>query len=425
MAGISLDTSGSSTETDASTRLKKAVHRPESTGAARFLEKAFTLAFSGLVYPQIWEDPVVDMEALQLGAGKRLFTIASGGCNIMSYLTADPAEIVAVDLNPAHVALNRLKLAAAAHLPTYQLFYRFFGDAAHADNPRLYREILRDQLDADTRAYWDSRDWTLWPRIHRFRRGFYRYGLLGRTIMAGHLAADWYGVRLSRILEARNQDEQREIFDAEIGPLFDKATVRWLTRRKASLFGLGIPPAQYDALAESVDGGDGTPGHMADVLKSRLRKLLCDFPIEENYFAWQAVAKRYASGDGGPLPLYLQSEHFADVKARAGRVSVENASATDRLGQEGQAAFDAYLLLDAQDWMSDEQLTAIWSEVTRTARPGARVVFRTAAQPSILPGRVPSEILDRWRYDESVSQRSLTADRSAIYGGVHLYIFEG
>ena len=52
------------------------------------------------------------MEALRIGPGHRIVTIASGGCNALSYLIADPARIEAVDLNTAHVAFNRLKLAA-------------------------------------------------------------------------------------------------------------------------------------------------------------------------------------------------------------------------------------------------------------------------------------------------------------------------
>ena len=45
-------------------------------------------------------------------------------------------------------------------------------------------------------------------------------------------------------------------------------------------------------------------------------------------------------------------------------------------------SFDRYVLLDAQDWMSDAELTELWGEITRTARPGARVIFRTAAEPT-------------------------------------------
>ena len=48
------------------------------------LERLFSRLFLGLVYPQIWEDPVVDMAALQLGPDDNLVCIASGSCNMMS-----------------------------------------------------------------------------------------------------------------------------------------------------------------------------------------------------------------------------------------------------------------------------------------------------------------------------------------------------
>ena len=73
----------------------------------------FTLMFKGFVYNQIWEDPEVDMEALALQPHHQLITIASGGCNVLNYLAANPARIIAVDLNQNHVALTRLKLALA------------------------------------------------------------------------------------------------------------------------------------------------------------------------------------------------------------------------------------------------------------------------------------------------------------------------
>jgi len=51
---------------------------------------------------------------------------------------------------------------------------------------------------------------------------------------------------------------------------------------------------------------------------------------------------------------------------------------------------NAYVLLDAQDWMNDATLTELWRQIRRTARPGARVIFRTAADEPLLPGRVPT-----------------------------------
>ena len=72
--------------------LKAAVHRARPLSRAGVLERMFTFAFSKLVYPQIWEDPVVDMKALEIGPGHEVIAIASGGCNVLSYLTADPGR---------------------------------------------------------------------------------------------------------------------------------------------------------------------------------------------------------------------------------------------------------------------------------------------------------------------------------------------
>jgi hypothetical protein len=76
------------------------------TPSAARLERLFTLMFQGFVYNQIWEDPDVDLQALDLKPHHRLITIASGGCNVLNYLAADPAKIIAVDLNPNHIALT-------------------------------------------------------------------------------------------------------------------------------------------------------------------------------------------------------------------------------------------------------------------------------------------------------------------------------
>nr|MBP8671545.1 DUF3419 family protein [Sphingobium sp.] len=361
-------------------------------GASRkgLLERAFAFAFRGLVYAQIWEDPVVDMEALAITPDCHVVTIASGGCNVLSYLTANPRQISAVDLNTAHVALNKLKFAAVRHLPDYAHFRRFFGNADSSANIDAYRRHIRPHLDDISRRYWEGRDLSLRPRIGMFKRGAYRNGLLGSFIGAAHVLAKMYRVDLSTMLTARDMEHQRALFDEKLAPVFDRPFMRWLTSQPASLFGLGIPPAQYDALA-----GDET---MAHVLRRRLEKLACGHDLKENYFAWQAFGRGYGKAADAPLPPYLQQSHYKTVVQRVDRASIHHANMTDWLAQKADATVDRYVLLDAQDWMTDAQLTALWSEITRTARPGARVLFRTAAEPSLLPGRLPDPLLDRWDY---------------------------
>lgn len=397
-------------------RLKQAVRRSNRTLSVQgLLEYLFTLAFKGLVYPQIWEDPAVDMEALAITPKSRIVTIASGGCNVLSYLIADPAHITAVDLSLAHVALNRLKLTAVRRLPTWQAFYRFFGEADTDANVAAYWRFLEPHLDAQSRTYWEGRN--LWGRrrISNFSRNIYRCGLLGHFIGLGHLVARLHGVDLRQILNARSLAEQRAFFETSLAPLFDKPLVRWATGQRLSLYGLGIPPAQYAAL------GAGAP-HMAAVLRDRVERLSCGFSIDENYFAWQAFGRSYSNDESGPLPPYLKQEHFETIRARADRVDVLNRSFTEHLRSQPDQSLDRYVLLDAQDWMSDQQLNDLWQEITRTARPGARAIFRTAAEPTLLPGRVDDAVLGRWNYEAEQSHDLTQRDRSAIYGGFHLYV---
>lgn len=398
-----------------SAQIRTAVSETRRLTATSVLESVFARMFEGLVYPQIWEDPVADMAALGLAPDEHVICIASGGCNMMSYLTAGPGSVTAVDLSPAHVALGRLKLAAARALPDHAAFHDFFARADRRENVARYDELIAPVLDAESRAWWAGRGPLRRRRIEMFARGFYRHGALGRFIGTLHGITRLAGVDFRPLLGAESLEAQAAFFDARIAPLFEKRLVRGLAAQRASLFGLGIPPAQYDKLA-----ADGA-GSVLPVLRERTRRLMCDFPIRENYFAWQAFARHYDQRPGGALPPYLQAGQFETLREAAHRGSIVNRSLTDQLAGMLAGSLDAYVLLDAQDWMSDAQLNALWAEIDRTAAPGARVLFRTGGTPDILPGRVSPSILDRWHYDSEASATAFAADRSAIYGGVHLY----
>jgi S-adenosylmethionine-diacylglycerol 3-amino-3-carboxypropyl transferase len=397
-------------------KLKDALLQHAPLSPAGISERLFGLLFSGLVYAQIWEDPEVDMEAMDLAEGHRIVTIGSGGCNMLAYLSRRPASIDVVDLNPNHVALNRLKLSAFRHLPDHASVRRMLGEQAVSTNAQMYDRHIAPNLDGATRRYWETRSLSGRRRISVFNRNIYRTGLLGRFITIGHLIARSHGVRLEELAETRSLREQRMFFDSRIAPLFDKPLIRWLTRRKSSLFGLGIPPQQYDELASIAD--DGT---IAPVLRHRLEKLCCHFLLRDNYFAWQAFMRRYPKPEEGVLPTYLQEHNYPAIRQTADRVTVHHANFTELLAQKPAASIDRFVLLDAQDWMTERQLNELWTEITRTAAEGARVIFRTAAEESILTGKLAPSILEQWHYEAERSQALNARDRSAIYGGFHIY----
>lgn len=398
--------------------LQRAAHQRPATTRRGALERLFTLMFSGFVYNQIWEDPEVDLAALDLKPHHRLITIASGGCNVLNYLAAGPQRIIAVDLNPNHVALTRLKLQALIHLPGHDDFFRFFGVAKDKANRQVFDNFLAARLDLETRHYWEGRIPLRGRRINMFARDLYRYGLLGRFIGILHAIARLHGKRLQDILTARTPKEQRAVFERTIAPIFDNRLIRFLCRMPVSFYGLGIPPAQYDELVAAA--ADGNP---VTTLRERIERLACDFPIAENYFAWQAFGRGYDVEGRVALPPYLREENYELIKSRAGRVEVHHASMTDFLKQQPARSIHRYVLLDAQDWMNADQMTALWTEIDRTADArDARLIFRTAGNDSPLPKKLPATLLESWSYDEAESRAFHARDRSSIYGGFHVYV---
>jgi len=395
--------------------LDKAVHRYAALSPQGLRERLFTRLFQGLVYPQIWEDPLVDMEALAIKPGDHIVAIASGSCNILSYLIADPGRITAVDLNHAHIALGHLKIAAVRHLPSHWHFENFFVKANQPSNIAFFDEFILPHLNEQSRRYWQERDLFGRRRISAFARGFYSTGLLGRFIGLSHGLGRLLGVNVSQIAKATSLEEQRAIFDQSIAPLFDHWVLRWIVKHPASLYGLGIPPAQYAALAGGHEAG------LHGLLRERVEKLACGFPIKDNYFARQAFGRQYDAALNGALPPYLEARNFRAVQDRINRLEIKHASLTDILAAVAPQSVDCIVLLDAQDWMDTQQLTDLWRQINRSAAPGARVIFRTAADERLLPGRVPDAILSQWHYNAEKSAELHARDRSSIYGAFHLY----
>jgi S-adenosylmethionine-diacylglycerol 3-amino-3-carboxypropyl transferase len=399
--------------------LERAAHQRPATTKRGALERLFTLMFQGFVYNQIWEDPDVDLAALDLRAHHRLLTIASGGCNVLNYLAADPGRIVAVDLNPNHIALTRLKLCALTNLPDYETFFRFFGVANDKANRSAYDTYLAPKLDESTRRHWDKRTPFSGRRINMFARNLYRYGLLGRFIGILHTVAKLNGKRLDGMLAAKTPAEQRAAFERLIQPLFNNKSIRLLSKSPVSLYALGIPPAQYDELV-------GPNGNAMAVLRERVERLACDFPIDRNYFAWQAFGRGYDTAKRQAVPAYLRREIYDAIKPRAGKVEVHHAMLTDFLKTQDAGSMHRFVLLDSQDWMSPEQCSALWAEIDRTAdKRDARVIFRTAGADTILPKKLTPALLEPWTYLEDESKAFHAQDRSSIYGGFHVYVRKG
>jgi len=391
-----------------------AVRNSRTQDEATIWDRIFTFWFQRLVYTQIWEDPEADLAALQLPLGSTIVTISSGGCNALSYLAAQPAQVYAVDLNEAHLSLLKLKLAGIRAFSDYSEFWQFFGEGSSPDNAQLYRERLRPMLDAQARAYWDKRNIIGRPRHAYFTDGFYRHGMLGRFIGLAHVLAKFARIDLAALLTAKIDAPERIEALERLDRLFHSRLALLLTRTPALLFSLGIPPQQRALL------GGGAP--LNEVLHQRLLRLVNGHPNDTNYFAWQALNRSYSGPGDRCLPPYLQKGLFARMRNDAGLIIPVHANLRQFLQGLPAREVDAVVLLDSQDWMAPDEIRALWDAIDRTGSDNVRVIFRTAGKQSPLESDELAPLRQIWCRDEERSEIGFELDRSGIYGGFHCYV---
>ena len=378
------------------------------------LQKLFAVWFDAFIYNQIWEDPRVDLEALELDKNSRVLTISSGGCNALNYLLSEPESVTAVDLNRHHIYLLNLKAAAVKHLPAHEQFFEFFGVGKSENADEMYKQFLAPNLDEDAKAVWDK-------RIKIFKKGgLYDHSRNGYFLRVFQRFARLIGCRPDAVLNARSPNEQASLYTKNIKPFFNNFLIRLVGKMPVTLFGLGIPPQQFDELTRETDAETT----IIDVYRERVRRLACDFPIEENYFAWQAFARKYDTEKRKAIPEYLKDENFGKLKSNIGRLRAKVGSVTDEIKTQPHGSFNRFVFLDAQDWMNADALTELWSAIAEKAEPSSRIIFRTAGAESPIETRLPQTLRENFMYERDSSDWLFKQDRASIYGGFHLYLLK-
>ncbi len=401
----------------------EAVKQSEVSKTQRARQKLFAFWFDALVYNQIWEDPRVDIAALEIDLESRILTISSGGCNALNYLIESPKSVTAVDLNRQHIYLLNLKLAALAHLPAHQDFFAFFGHGVHKSNAGNYTRFIAPNLDPETRDFWESSSMLgkvrYGKRINFFKTGgIYENSRNAYFLRFFHSLCHILGYRPEAVLKARTEDQQEELYREHIEPFFESSFVKAIGNMPVTLFGLGIPPQQYDELKKEL----GTGGSILDVYRERIKRLAVKYPVRENYFAWQAFARKYDTEHRVAIPEYLKTKNYTVLKANAGNLDTKIGSVTETIRQNRRGTFNRFVFLDAQDWMNADAIKELWALIAARGEPGSRIIFRTAGRLSPVENSLPPDLKNRFKYERKSSRELFDRDRASIYGGFHLYI---
>jgi len=346
-----------------------------------------------------WEDPESDYRALKIAPGDKMMTITSGGCNTLSFLLYEPAEIYAVDINPSQSYLLELKIAAMKHLG-FEEFLAFLGLKNSEERLHNYH-TLREELSDGAKAFWDQ-------NVKMIEKGFLMNGRYEKFVkLVGQVMFFIQGKkRINELFNEKNPEEQK-IFYRQY----------WDTKRTRFMFNLFFNKyilAKRGLKADYFHFDDGSDS-FSDSFFNRFRKALSEIPVKGNYFLHLYLKGSYKSLD--EVPDYLLEHNFNIIKARLDRIKIVTCDAKQWLSTLPDNFLNCFGLSNICELMNVDDTLRFFNEVNRTACPEARICFRNL----MIPREVPEILHDRIIIDENLSKIIFHNDRSFVYGKVAAY----
>ena len=349
-----------------------------------------------LFFAQVREDPELELMALDDALDGPIAIIGSAGCTALSLVAAGATDVVAVDANPVQNHLVELKAVAAAVLGP-DAATRLLGgaDQSGADRLATYRS-LRPRLGPEARSHWDSHQRAIASGVlgagatERFLR------LIARLIRLGVHPAS----RIDRLLACQTLDEQQAFYRDE-----------WDTRRWRALFRLLLNERVFSRVYDPAFFAQIGTKRFADYFLDTVGRTVTESPVADNYFLHHILTGRYPDDSvAGGRPPYLDAARAENMTQVAEAFRIIDGTLGSYLQSCPRSTFAGFSLSNICEWLTPDAIEAMFGEIVRTARPGARVCFRNFVGWTEVP--------ERWRdvvkVDEALSDKLSRRDRSLM-----------
>ncbi|MFP4597768.1 MAG: DUF3419 family protein [Persicimonas sp.] len=346
--------------------------------------------FEVVRYANCWEDAELLLEALDVGPGDKVLSVASAGDNALALLSTG-ASVVAVDLSLPQLACLGLRVAAFRTL-SYEELLRFLGVREADDRLDVYR-TLRDELEPMHRAFWDTRREDIARgAIHAGK--FERYFEVFRTKV---LSLIHTRARVEALLEPRDEDGRRRFYD-EV----------WSNRRWRFLFEIFFGRRVMGLLGRDPEFFRYVDGSVGSEILRRTEYALTVLPTHDNPYLNFILRGNF----GDTLPVYLREERFEAIRDGLDRLTLVRGRVEEAAGECGEQGFAGYNLSDIFEYLDEATTIEILEDLADAAAPQGRLAYWNMMVPRHGHKLVP----DRLRYLESLSQDLHSRDRAFFYG---------
>lgn len=310
--------------------------------------------FSFVRYAQCWEDSDIVVEAMQIKPGDTCVSIASAGDNSLALLTRNPRKVIALDLNPAQLALLELKAMAFKHL-SYEEMLVVLGYKPGKNRLELFT-ILSTFLSASALQYWNQHRDDIEYGVARSGKFEHYFDVFRRfSLPLTHSKRT-----VNKLLKPKCRSERESFFNH-----------RWNTFRWRALFKVFFSEFVMGSLGRDPSFFTYADGGLPGALMQWTRKALVEQdPSQNPYLHWILKGEF-----GDSLPTFIRRENFETIKRNIDKLEWRQQSIEEYLSNANEASIDSLNLSDVFEYVSEENYRSIMKLIARASKPGARVVY--------------------------------------------------
>ncbi len=364
-------------------------------GAFRNREKSVhsgSKVFKGVLYAQCWEDPSIDRAAFKITHDDVVFSITSGGCNVLTFLLDNPKEVIALDINSHQNYLLELKMAAIKILD-YNDFLAFMG-VTHCFSRKSIYKRLRPELTSEALAFWDSNG----PLIKKGLIHCGRYESYMRLLRRGlNLIIGKRTIR--KFFDTFGQEALESLYFKKWNNLRWKFFTRVLLSRRTMSYLFDKNFFKY--VPDTFSFGE----HFA--LKTRIA--LTRIPLRSNYFLSYILLGNYY--DLNNLPSYMRRENYEIIRSRLKRIKIVNATCESFFAGREDDSINKFNFTNIFEWMSRSDFSELLNQTFRVSADKGIITYRNL----LVLRESPADFNKKIRSNRLLSEELHRRDRAFIY----------
>lgn len=356
------------------------------------LEK--TLSGEIIRYSQVWEDQELLREALSVGRGDQVLSIASAGCNALALSLQQPKRVVALDISSAQLALTELKLKGIELLSHNE----FLGLMGFLPYKSQYFEKVEPALSEAARFYWRGHSSCL-------EEGLIHCGRLDQFFTR------WAREHLNQFLDSTvlkaflHNDSRAEtsVLNAIKSADFELDFKKYYSEE--NIAAKGRDPTQFKYVAKQA---------LEEGLLQRFRELMCSARRQNNHYLQYILTGQYTSPQC--LPLYAEESVFSTLKKRVSRIELVCDSLEAYLDRLPDASFNCANLSNVFEYMSESETDALLALLAKKIKPGGRIAYWNL----FCPRRSSANLSNVWQHETEMSHRLHLNDSNWFYTAFHV-----